>query len=32
VPAFLKLYRSGSFDSIILAAQNESSFPEPQVQ
>jgi response regulator RpfG family c-di-GMP phosphodiesterase len=30
VPAFLKLYRNGSFDSIILAAQHESSFPEPQ--
>jgi HD-GYP domain-containing protein (c-di-GMP phosphodiesterase class II) len=28
VPAFLKLYRNGSFDSIILAAQHESSFPE----
>jgi HD-GYP domain-containing protein (c-di-GMP phosphodiesterase class II) len=32
VPAFLKLYREGSFDGIILAAQQESSFPEPQVR
>jgi HD-GYP domain-containing protein (c-di-GMP phosphodiesterase class II) len=32
VPAFLKLYRNGSFDSIILAAQHESSFPEPRAQ
>ena len=31
VPAFLKLYREGSFDGIILAAQQESSFSEPKV-
>jgi len=29
VPAFLKLYRAGRFDHIILAAQHESALPGP---
>ncbi len=31
VPAFLKLFRAGTFDSIIVAAQHAGAFPEPEV-
>ena len=31
VPAFLKLYRSGAFDRIILSAQQASALPPPTV-
>jgi len=32
VPAFLKLFRRGSFDSIILAAQQASTFQDQAMQ